>query len=117
MDITDAREERLGLGVDRFLAGDTITYHGVAFYTNAHTLHVDSFSDWGPGQTSEAHARAQLARSKDVLNDLSERSATFSAAAAQLQHEFTVCHSYGTGSVALAKDTDGAFQWLYRSEA
>ena len=117
MDLSDAHEDRLNLGISRFIAGALITYHGVLFYTGNNILHVDSFSDWEPERTSEEHAKANIQRSKDVLFELSGQSSEFNAAVGQLQREFTLCHNYGMGSIALAKEIGGVFQWVHRSGA
>ena len=75
MDITDAKEDRLRLGVDRFLAGDSVEYHGVKFFwANEATLQIDSYTEWEPERTSEAHARELLTRSKAVFAELTSRS-------------------------------------------
>jgi len=119
MDITDAKEDRLRLGVDRFLAGDSVEYHGVKFFrADEVTLQVDSYTEWEPERTSEAHAREQLTRSKAVFADLCSKSAQFNAAVGHLHKEFSLCHNYGMGSIALARETNGQFQWLVsRNEA
>ena len=119
MDITDAKEERLRLGVDRFLAGNSVEYHGVTFYlAKGATLQIDCYTEWEPERTSEEHAKEQLTRSKAVFADLCSKSAQFNAAAGRLHKEFSLCHNYGMGSIALARETNGQFQWLVsRNEA
>jgi hypothetical protein len=107
----------MSLGMGRFLAGESVNYHGVAFYTSGkRILQVDSFSEWPPEQTSEEHAKAQIVRSKDVLRDLSAKSPAFCSAVRELRPQFAVCHNYGNGSVALASEIRGKFQWLHGGE-
>lgn len=117
MDLSDAQEDHLRIGIGRFLAGYSISYFGVTLYTRNRTLHIDSFSDWEPERTDEAHAKAKITRSKEVVAELSAKSSDFMTAICQLPYEFTVCHDYGMGAIALAKEVGGVFRWVYRSEA
>jgi hypothetical protein len=107
-----ASPERIRLGVDQFLAGNTLTFHGVNFYRPSPSkLSVDSFSGWLPEHTTEAHAREKIERSKRVLEELQYQSAEFKAAVAGSELEFVCCHNYGMGSVALARVVQGRFEW------
>ena len=113
MDITDTSEARFNLGVERFLANESLTYRGVVFYKEAdRALQINSYSGWEPNRTTEAHAKETISDAKSVLADLAERSSQFREVAARLPHEHFFCHDYGQGAIALAKELGGKFQWL-----
>ena len=112
MDVTEASPERLRLGVAQLLEGNTLSCRGVNFYMPSPShLTVDSFSDWQPDRTTEAHAREKIERSKLVLKELAEASAEFKSAVFGIEPEFACCHDYGQGSVVLAKEYRGNFEW------
>ena len=72
----------------------------------------------GPDKTTQSHAVAQFVRSQSVLEDLASKSSQFQTAAEHLRHEFSLFYNYGMGSVVLAKETAGKFEWLVsRDEA
>ena len=113
MDATDASPERLDLAIERFLAGDSLQFHGVVFRNGpSEAITVESYSGWSPEQTSEAYAVAQIERSKQVLLALKQASPRFARATSQRHTEFVCCYNYGTGSVALAREVNGVLQWI-----
>jgi hypothetical protein len=71
MNITDTDEQRLQLGIELLLGGQSLVFHGVVIYKrDEKSLCIDSFSDWAPDQTTEGHAKERIARSKEVLTEL-----------------------------------------------
>jgi hypothetical protein len=115
LEITDAPEDRFNLGVERFLAGETVAYQGIVFYKDgSRALKIDSFSAWEPERSTEAHAHEGISKSKAVLQDLAFRNEAFRAIAERLPHEYAFCYDYGMGSVALAMEIEGEFHWLTR---
>ena len=118
MDITDARNDRFNLGIQRFLLGDPIEYHGVSFYmTPTKKMNIDSYSAWAPEVTTVTHAKEQIALSKALLDDLARKSIEFRNATNNLSLEFSLCHNYGMGSIVIAKEVNNEFQWLASSSA
>ena len=118
MDLSDATPQRMQLGIERFLANESIAFRGVVFYKEGdRALQVDSYSDWQPENTTEDHAREKIAQSKIVLLELAALSDVFKQAAQGLPHEYFCCHDYGSGSFALAEEKDGEFKWLQASPA
>jgi hypothetical protein len=77
-------------------------------------LHVNSYADWEPDNSTPAHAKDKIARAKAVLEELKRRSAAFYAVAEPLPHEHYCCYDYGTGVFAIAKEVGGAFEWLHK---
>lgn len=115
MDITDTSEPRFNLGIERFLAGESVTYNGVAFYNNnEQSLQIYSYSDWAPERTTESHAKEKIARAKAVLEQLTNQSETFRKVAVHLPHEHYFCYDYGMGAIALAKEVNAQYQWVYQ---
>ena len=112
VDITGSSSERLEFGVDSFIARHPITYRGVVFQMSSGALRVDSYSEWEPSRTTEAHAREQIARSKLVLANLAEKSSAFQNAIAPLRPQYMFCQDYGHGADVLAREIDGRFEWL-----
>jgi hypothetical protein len=118
MDITTTSEVRFALGIERFLARESLAYRGVVFYKDAeHALQISSYSDWTPERCTEAQARDKIEVAKSVLLDLAARSPQFNAIATRLRHEHYFCYDYGNGSLALAKESGGKFEWLYLPSA
>ena len=114
MDVTDASPQRLAVAIERFLAGDTIENHGVTFSRyGGRSLTVNCFSDWAPERSTPEHAKEKIARAKSVLEALKTQAVSFQASASVLPHEYWFCYNYGQGSIALAKEVDGHFEWLY----
>ena len=72
MDITEGSEQRLRLGIQRFLAGDSLAFDGVTFWKDQNKfLVVSSFSEFvHPERSFPEEAVAKIARSKDVLAKL-----------------------------------------------
>lgn len=113
MDISDSTGARFDLGIERFLENDPVAYGGVVFCkTKEQSVHVVSYSDWWPENTSESHAREKIERSKMVLNDLASRSSAFRSIVERMPLEYYCCYDYGKGTIPLAKEVGGGFQWL-----
>lgn len=113
MDITDETEAKFSIGIERFLIGESIKYHNVAFRKNGESsLQIESYSQWAPEQASEVHAKEIIARAKAVLVNLAGKSKPFQSIAERLHHEHYFCYDYGNGSFALAQELNGEFQWL-----
>ena len=115
MDITDTSASRFNIGIERFLAGESLTYNGVDFYKNSgQSLKTYSYSDWTPERTTESHAKENIARAKAVLEHLMKQSEHFRKVAELLPHEHYFCYNYGMGSIALAKEVNAQYQWVYQ---
>jgi hypothetical protein len=113
MDITESSPERTSIALERFIAGDSLAFEGVLFSRYGGTrLEVSCFSAWSPELTTPAQATAGIARAKLVLDDLASRLPAFRDGIENLPREFYYCYDYGKGSVALAKEVDGTFEWL-----
>ena len=104
MDITEGSEQRRQLGLQQFLAGDSLAFDGVTFWNDRNQfLVVSSFSEFvHPEGSSPAEAAAKIARSKDVLAKLSAMYPEFSQIAASMPHKYEFCHDYGKGAIMLA---------------
>jgi hypothetical protein len=68
MDVTDSSPQRIDLGVERFLKGDTLVSERVVFWKDpAGSLCVYSYSDFNHASNSSAvEASAKIERSKRV---------------------------------------------------
>ena len=104
MDITEGSEQRRQLGIQRFLAGDSLAFDGVTFWKDRNQfLVVSSFSEFvHPEGSSPEEAAAKIARSKDVLAKLSAMYPEFSQVVATMPHKYEFCHDYGKGAIMLA---------------
>jgi hypothetical protein len=114
MDITDADQERLDLGVEQILKGQLVTFHGVEFRKDSRegTLCILSRSDWDYGNTTPDHAIEKIRRAKIVLDALKERSRAFKAEAERLPHVHVVGDHDPKGGPPLAQEAAGKFEWF-----
>ncbi|MFA4829476.1 MAG: hypothetical protein WC855_12980 [Thermodesulfovibrionales bacterium] len=113
MDITNTTANRFDLGIQLFLEGQPISFEEVLFWKeDEKVLHVDSYSEWEPQNTTPEIAKEKITRSKTILAELSEKSSEFAKVAKGLPHEYYFCYDYGKGSVALAKEVNSQFTWL-----
>jgi hypothetical protein len=114
MDITNGSPKRRRIGIERFLAGDTITFHGVSFWKDGNEcLVVTAYSDFHTlEQISPQEAERKIARSKAVLAELAELSPDFSRVAATLPKEYEFCCDYGTGAFMLARLDGERLVWV-----
>lgn len=104
MDITEGSEQRRQLGIQRFLAGDSLVFDGVTFWKDRNQfLVVSSYSEFvHPESSSPEEAAAKIASSKNVLAKLSTMYPEFSQVAASMAHKYEFCHDYGKGAIMLA---------------
>ena len=104
MDITEGAEQRRQLGIQQFLAGDSLVFDGVTFWKDRNQfLVVSSYSEFvHPESSSPEEAAAKIARSKDVLAKLSVMYPEFSHVVESMPHKYEFCHDYGKGAIMLA---------------
>jgi hypothetical protein len=104
MDITEGSEQRRQLGIQQFLAGDSLIFDGVTFWKDRNQfLVVSSYSEFvHPESSSPEEAAAKIARSKDVLAKLSAMYPEFSLIVKSMPHKYEFCHDYGKGAIMLA---------------
>jgi hypothetical protein len=102
------------LGIDRFLAGDPITFDGVSFWKDEEEcLVVTSYSDFYElERASPQEAERKMARSKAVLERLAKLNADFARVAATLPKEYEFCCDYGSGAIMLARLDGDRFVWI-----
>jgi hypothetical protein len=113
MDITDSTPQRTAVAIERFLAGDLLEYEGVRFSRyDGSRLEVSCLSGWAPELATPAQAIEGIQRAKSVLADLIKRNESFRGSTRSLACEFHFCYDYGKGSIAIAKEIDGHFEWL-----
>jgi|KBSSwiStaDraftv2_1062776.scaffolds.fasta_scaffold19670_6 hypothetical protein len=112
MDITDASNQRLELGIERFLAGDAITFEEVTFIKSKGFVQAISFSEAVHLENASAQeASEKIQRSKLVLEKLYNLSKAFSAAINSNPIKYEFCHDYGKGSILLAHLDNGNLIW------
>ena len=113
MDVSEGSAERFKLGIERFLAGQTLAYHGVVFWKDPKGfLIVSSYSEFSdPANSSPAEAESKIQHSKMILESLAAQSAEFSAVASSLMHTYEFCHDYSTGAYRLAWLENGLLKW------
>jgi len=104
MDITEGSEQRRQLGIQQFLAGDSLVFDGVSFWRDRNQfLVVSSYSEFvHPESSSPEEAAAKIADSKNVLAKLSAMYPEFSQVAESMPHKYEFCHDYGKGAIMLA---------------
>jgi hypothetical protein len=113
LDITDSSPQRTEVVVEQFLAGGLLEYEGVQFSRHSGTtLEVSCFSNGAPEFSTPTQAVKAIARAKAVLEQLVNLNSSFRVAIESLPHQFYYCYNYGNGSVALAKESSGRFEWL-----
>ena len=112
MDITESSPQRTEVAIEQFLAGGLLEYEGIRFSRHGGTvLDVSCFSRSAPEFSTPAAARKEIDRAKAVLDQLASRNASFRVAIECLPREFHYCYNYANGSVALAKEVNGRFEW------
>jgi len=114
MDITASSDQRRQLGIERFLAGDLVSFEGVTFTkSSSKFLQVISFSEFvhPEGSTAE-EASEKIERSKETLAKLCSISPEFSQVATLMPHKYEFCHDYGKGSILLAYVEAGELVWV-----
>ena len=112
MDITDSSPQRTEVAIEQFLAGGLLEYEGVRFSRHGgRTLDVSCFSSWAPELSTPTQAMVEIDRAKSVLDQLASRNASFRVAIEVLPREFHFCYNYGNGSITLAKEVNGRFEW------
>jgi hypothetical protein len=113
MDITDTTQRRFEEGIELFVAGQSVVYEGVAFSRDGErALQIHCYSNWAIENTTADMAKAKIARAKEVLAELENKSRVFKRIAARLSHEHYFCYDYGMESVVLAKEVNNEFTWL-----
>jgi hypothetical protein len=113
MDITDSTPQRTALAIERFLAGDLLEYEGIRFSRcGGARLEVSCLSGLALELTTPAQAVEGIERAKSVVADLVKRNESFRGSIKSLPREFYFCYDYGKGSIAIAKEIDGHFEWL-----
>jgi hypothetical protein len=100
MDITDATPQRIEVAIDQFLEGNALSFH------------VYSYSERNIENTTSDMVKDKISRSKQVLNELMNKSPKFKEVAIRLPHQYIFCHDYGNGAVRLAEEIQGKYVWL-----
>ena len=114
MDITDTTPQRIEVAVNLFLDGYPLKFRGVVFSkAKDKCLTINSYSEWNIENTTPEMAKDEISRSKEVLNELMNKSQKFKDVAVRLPHQFFFCIDYGNGAVSLAKEINGKFVWLH----
>jgi len=116
MDITDAPQARIDIGVEELVAGGSLAYHNVVFCwdkpKNPAELVVLSYSDCIHQENIKRdEAGEKIARSKLVAEDLAEKSPAFKSVWQKATKHFQFCFDYGAGAILLAEESDGQFVW------
>ena len=63
MDITDTTQRRFEVGIELFVAGESVAYKGVLFWRDGkNALHFNSYSNWAIENTTVDMATAEIAR-------------------------------------------------------
>ena len=101
------------MGIQLFLEGKTVVYHGVIFWKDGErSLHVSSDSSRNIENTDQQIAIEAITRAKAVLIELAEKSSEFAEITERLPHEHYFCYDSGMSVVALARELNGEFTWL-----
>lgn len=115
MDITDSSDTRTSAGIDLFLEGGGVVYHGVTFSRSSQgggeRVVVSSFSDYEPDRATQDMARQKIRRSELVGDDLAEKQARFREIWDSAERIFHFCWDYGMGAICIATERDGTLEW------
>ena len=119
MDITDATAARIDVGIDHLISGGSISYYDVVFNLdrtkNPKELVVSSYSDsFHIENVQEAEAEKKIKRSKDVAQELADKSEKFRSFWQGVRHHFIFCYNYDKGGILLAEEIDGKTVWKKR---
>lgn len=117
MDITNAPQDRIDIGVEALLNGGSIAYQNVVFCwdipNRPAVLVVLSYSDCIHQENiKKDEAEAKMARSRIVAEDLAEKSVVFKSMWQKSTKHFFFCWDYGTGAVRLAAESNGQVVWM-----
>jgi hypothetical protein len=116
MDITNVSSERMELAIERFIAGDPLSYHGVDLRVdkkrNPPRLEVSSWSDCiHQENVRREEAKEKIERSKLVAEELAEKSPEFRRVWQTTARHFAFCFDYVTAGLLLAEERDGEIVW------
>jgi hypothetical protein len=116
MDVTNTTPRRLQVAVELFLTGrHPLAYEGVVLWKDENrALHINSYSEFEPENTTRDMALEKIRRAKLVLEDLCRKSPALKEIASRLPHEHYFCYDYGTGPIALAKEVGDMFVWCHQ---
>lgn len=117
MDVTEGTPERFRIGIEGFLAGDPLIYHGVVFQKDPREsrspLFIASYSECVRLEnTTPEEARVMIERSKHIFEALKELSAEFASVVRASSHRFEFCMNSGGGAFVVATSEGGRFTWL-----
>jgi len=118
MDITDSSTERIEVGVQLLLEGNSLALDGIVFCWNDpdhYELLVLSYSD-NAYLENVRHDEAQekINRSKVVAQNLAQTSLSFGTMWQKTRRRFQFCFDNQTGSVVLAEEEHGQIIWKKR---
>jgi hypothetical protein len=119
MDITDASAQRMELGVEQLINGDSLSYHNVVFCwdkpKDPNELLVLSYSDClHLGNVQRDEAKEKIDRSKAVAQELGLKSVAFRNMWQSARKQFQFCFDYCTGAIKLAEEVEGEVVWLVK---
>ncbi len=116
MDITDATQNRIDVGIDLLLEGHSVIYHEVVFHIDQskkpRELAINSYSDYEPNRVTEKMATEKIERSKHVGEALAEKSSDFRTLWETLPHVYAFCWDYGMGAVAIVEQRNENMRWI-----
>ena len=112
MDITKTSDRQFEIGIDQFLAGQTLACNEVVFsISKKRELEICSYSEFFPENTTEEMMREKIMRAERVLAAVAARSERFRDAIAKLSKRHLFCYDYGTAAVAIAVVENGTLTW------
>jgi hypothetical protein len=117
MDITDAPQARIDIGVEELVHGGSLTYHNVVFCWDKPNRPTDlvvlSYSDCAHQENIQVgEAEEKMTRSKLVAEDLAKKSSVFKSTWQKTTKHFHFCYDYGSGAILLAKESNGRIVWI-----
>jgi len=116
MEISQLSGKRYELAMELFREQkDGLKYENIYFLNKGHTLEVVSFSKWQLDSVTKDMAKEQIARSKTVMQQLSELNPEFKQIEASCKKEYLFCYDYHTGGIMLANEINGVFEWHYKN--
>jgi len=112
MDITNATTARIDVGIDHLTSGGSISYYDVALNLDRtkspNELVISSYSEnFHIENVQESKAEKKMKLSKDVAEELAEKSEKFELLWGGVRHHFIFSYNYDKCAILLAEEIDG----------
>lgn len=111
VDITDGTPERLRLGLEQMAEGHAVSCDGVGFAVIGGVLQVSTSTQWSPQNVTDALARREIERARQICNFLTESSPEFRARLFSVPRRYSIVHDDGVSAVEICHLEGDTLVW------